>query len=48
MVNDLICQLVTERSLSAVVVTHNFRLASLMNSSLELSDGKLRPNNGLK
>jgi lipoprotein-releasing system ATP-binding protein len=43
MVNDLICQLVSERNLSAVVVTHNERLAKMMGLCLELFEGRLRP-----
>ncbi|MDR2301660.1 MAG: ABC transporter ATP-binding protein [Deltaproteobacteria bacterium] len=43
MVNDLICQLVSERNLSAIVVTHNERLARMMDTCLELFEGQLRP-----
>jgi lipoprotein-releasing system ATP-binding protein len=43
MVNELICQLVDERGLSAVVVTHNAQLAKMMNTCLELFEGRLRP-----
>ncbi|MDR1677080.1 MAG: ABC transporter ATP-binding protein [Deltaproteobacteria bacterium] len=43
MVNELICQLVKERNLSAIVVTHNAKLAGMMDTCLELYEGKLRP-----
>ncbi|MDR2141471.1 MAG: ABC transporter ATP-binding protein [Deltaproteobacteria bacterium] len=43
MVNDLIGQLVVERQMSAVVVTHNADLARQMATRLELVDGRLRP-----
>jgi lipoprotein-releasing system ATP-binding protein len=43
MVNELICQLVSERGLSAVVVTHNAQLASMMDAELELVSGQLVP-----
>ncbi|MDR3135732.1 MAG: ABC transporter ATP-binding protein [Deltaproteobacteria bacterium] len=42
MVNDMICQLVCELNLSAILVTHNERLARKMDSCLELFDGCLR------
>jgi lipoprotein-releasing system ATP-binding protein len=41
MVNELILQLVNERQLSAVVVTHNARLAKQLDVCLELADGRL-------
>ncbi|MDR2442577.1 MAG: ABC transporter ATP-binding protein [Deltaproteobacteria bacterium] len=43
MVNDLILELVGERDMGAVVVTHNAQLASLMSRTLELSYGSLSP-----
>jgi lipoprotein-releasing system ATP-binding protein len=43
MVNELILELVAERGLGAVVVTHNARLAALTGRTLELSDGRLAP-----
>ncbi|MDR3204666.1 MAG: ABC transporter ATP-binding protein [Deltaproteobacteria bacterium] len=42
MVNELICQLVAERGLSAVVATHNASLANMLGTSLELTGGKLK------
>jgi lipoprotein-releasing system ATP-binding protein len=41
LVNELVCQLVAERGLSAVVVTHNVKLARLMDAAAELGDGRL-------
>jgi predicted ABC-type transport system involved in lysophospholipase L1 biosynthesis ATPase subunit len=43
MVNELILELVAERGLGAVVVTHNSRLAALTGRTLELVDGRLVP-----
>jgi lipoprotein-releasing system ATP-binding protein len=41
MVNALILELVSEKSLSAVVVTHNAELSKLLDLRFNLSDGKL-------
>ncbi|MDR2405897.1 MAG: ABC transporter ATP-binding protein [Deltaproteobacteria bacterium] len=46
MVNKLILELVHEKSLSAVVVTHNAELSKLMDTRLTLSNGKLSPMEG--
>jgi lipoprotein-releasing system ATP-binding protein len=46
LVNDLIGQLVAERKMSTVVVTHNADLARQMKRRLELFDGQLRPWSG--
>ncbi|MDR1577667.1 MAG: ABC transporter ATP-binding protein [Deltaproteobacteria bacterium] len=46
LVNDLIGELVEERRMSAVVVTHNADLARKMGDRLELAQGKLRPWSG--
>ncbi|MDR2367310.1 MAG: ABC transporter ATP-binding protein [Deltaproteobacteria bacterium] len=43
MVNDLFRELVTERNLSAIVVTHNERLARMMDACMEIFEGRLRP-----
>jgi lipoprotein-releasing system ATP-binding protein len=43
MVNALILELVREKSLAAVVVTHNAELSALMDSRLVLRGGRLRP-----
>ena len=43
MVNELIVELVAERGLGAVVVTHNVRLAAMLGRTLELVDGRLSP-----
>jgi lipoprotein-releasing system ATP-binding protein len=42
MVNELILELVAERGLGAVVVTHNARLAAMAGRVFELIDGKLQ------
>jgi len=41
-VNALILELVAEKNLAAIIVTHNSRLAALLDQSLELNGGKLR------
>jgi lipoprotein-releasing system ATP-binding protein len=46
MVNELVLELVAERSLGAVVVTHNARLAAMTGRTLELGDGRLGPPKG--
>jgi lipoprotein-releasing system ATP-binding protein len=43
MVNGLIGELVAEKKMSAVVVTHNADLARQMETRLELAHGRLRP-----
>jgi lipoprotein-releasing system ATP-binding protein len=43
LVNDLIVELVAERKLAAVIVTHNVQLAGMLDTALELSGGKLVP-----
>jgi predicted ABC-type transport system involved in lysophospholipase L1 biosynthesis ATPase subunit len=43
MVNELIVELVAERGLGAVVVTHNSRLAAMLGRTFELIDGRLAP-----
>ncbi|MDR1656202.1 MAG: ABC transporter ATP-binding protein [Deltaproteobacteria bacterium] len=43
MVNDLIVEIVSERKMGAVVVTHNSLLAGRMGQTLELSCGRLNP-----
>ncbi|MDR2339613.1 MAG: ABC transporter ATP-binding protein [Deltaproteobacteria bacterium] len=42
MVNELIIELVKEKSLAALVVTHNASLAGLLDLRLTLSEGKLK------
>ncbi|UQZ89484.1 hypothetical protein C4J81_09835 [Deltaproteobacteria bacterium Smac51] len=44
-VNNLIMELVAERNLAAVIVTHNHQLAALVDKPLELSSGQLRASN---
>jgi lipoprotein-releasing system ATP-binding protein len=41
-VGSLIMELVAERGLAAVIVTHNHQLAALADQPLELADGRLR------
>ncbi len=43
LVNDLIVELVAEKNLAAVIVTHNVQLAAMLDTALELSGGKLLP-----
>lgn len=45
-VNSLILELVREKNLAAVIVTHNNQLASLVDEPLELKSGRLRPFEG--
>lgn len=42
LVNDLILELVAEKKLAAVIVTHNHQLAAMVDEPLELMDGALR------
>ena len=42
-VNSLILELVAEKNLAAVIVTHNNQLASLVDEPLELCTGRLAP-----
>lgn len=44
-VNDLILELVREKGLAAVIVTHNSQLAALVDEPLELSAGLLKKTN---
>jgi ABC-type antimicrobial peptide transport system, ATPase component len=41
-VNSLILELVAEKKLAAVIVTHNSQLAAMVDRSLELVGGRLR------
>ena len=40
-VNELILELVAEKNLTAIIVTHNNRLAAVVDQTMELSGGKL-------
>jgi ABC-type lipoprotein export system ATPase subunit len=42
MVNDLILRLTSELRMASVVVTHNARLARMMDRGLELAGGRLK------
>jgi lipoprotein-releasing system ATP-binding protein len=42
MVNELLLELVLEKHMAAVVVTHNFQLAAMMDERLSLENGSLK------